>query len=96
MDLSFAALGWLHRCAQAVGGDRFDETVRRSRFYLEKAAGHAATPAETAVISGLAAALDALIRADADARHLLGDSVSEIAEACAAEIAQLFETTEGA
>ena len=96
MDLSFAALGWLYRSANAVGSDRFAETVHRSRFYLDKAAGHAATPAEAAVVTGLNASLDALIQADADARQLLADSVAAIADTCAAEIDQLLETTEGA
>ena len=96
MELSFAALGWLNRSAQAVGSDRFAETVHRSRFNIEKAAGHAATPAELAIIAGLTASLDALIQADADARQVLGDSVSGIADACAAEMAQLLESTEGA
>lgn len=95
MDLSFASLGWLHRSAQAVGSDRFAEAVTRSRFYLDKAAGHAVTPAEAAVITGLAAAVDALIQADADARRLLGDSVTGIADACAAEVAQMLENIEG-
>jgi hypothetical protein len=96
MDLSFAALGWLNRSAQAVGSDRFTETIHRSRFNIEKAAGHAATPAELAIITGLTASLDALIQADADARQLLSDSVTGIADACAAEMAQLLESTEGA
>lgn len=96
MELNFAALGWLQRSAQAVGSDRFPETLQRSRFYLEKAACHAATPAEAAVITGLAASVDALLQADVDARQLLDDSVSGIADACAAELDQLLETTEGA
>ena len=94
-DLSFASLGWLLRSAHAVGSERFDEAVRRSRFYLEKAAGHAATPAEAAVIDGLAASLDGLVRADADARQLLTESVAGIADACAMELTQFLETIEG-
>lgn len=95
MELSFAALGWLQRSAQAVGSDRFPETLQRSRFYLDKAASHAATPAEAAVITSMATAVDALLQADADARELLDDSVTGIADVCAAEIDQLLETTEG-
>ena len=96
MELSFAALGWLNRSAQAVGSEKFVETVQRSRFNIGKAAGYAATPAELAIITGLTTSLDTLIQADADARHVLGDSVSGIPDACAAEIAQLLETAEGA
>lgn len=96
MELSFATLGWLHRSAHAVGGDRFDETVQRARFYLRKAAAHAGTPADNAVIDGLAASLAGLVEADAGARRLLADSVSGIAEACAAEAGQLLNTIEGA
>lgn len=89
VDLSFAALGWLHRASIAVGSDRFTETLHRSRFYLTQAAAHAATPAELAMIAGLSASLDGLIQADANARELLSDSVTGIADACAAEIEQL-------
>lgn len=96
MELSFAALGWLQRSAQAVGSDRFPEALQRSRFYLEKAAGCAVTPAEAAVINSLTAAVGDLFQADADARRLLDDSVTGIADACAADIDQLLETTEGA
>lgn len=96
MEHSFAALGWLNRCAGAVGSDRFEETAHRTRFCLAKAAGHAATPAETAVVAGLAASLEAVIEADADARRLLAESVAGIADACAAETTHLLTTIEGA
>ena len=95
MDLSFAALGWLNRCAQAAGSDRFDETARRSRFYINTAAGHAHTPAELAIVTGLTTTLDALVVADAEARALLADSVSTIADACATEVTHLLESIEG-
>ena len=39
-ELSFAALGYLSRAADAAGSDRFDETIVRARFYLAKAASH--------------------------------------------------------
>lgn len=94
MDL-FAALGWLCRSAQAVGSDRFAETARRSGFYLDKAASHAHTPAELAVITSLTASQDALILADADARRLLANSVVGITDSCATEVAQLLDTIEG-
>ena len=77
MDLSFAALGWLNRAAQAAGAIRFTESVERARFYLEKAASHAVTPAEVAVITGLTSSLQGLIQANADARALLEESLSE-------------------
>ena len=96
MDLSFAALGWINRAAGAAGADRFAESVRRARFYLGQASRHAWTPADRAVITGLAASLEAVILADAEARAVLGESVSGIADACAAEVDQLLETAEEA
>ena len=96
LELSYNTLGWLLRCARAVGSDRFDETVHRVRFYLQKVAAHAGTPADTAVIDGMAASLAALIDADADARRLLADSVSGIADACADEVSRLLDTIDGA
>ncbi|MEI7716704.1 MAG: hypothetical protein WCI78_11530 [Mycobacterium sp.] len=78
MELSFAALGWLNRAAQAVGSVRFTESIQRSRFNLERAKRHARTPAELAVIAGLASSLQGLIRADADARELLAASLSDL------------------
>lgn len=77
MDLSFAALGWLNRAAQAAGSIRFTETARRARFYLVQAARHATTPAELAVITGLTASLEGLTKADADAKELLLESLSD-------------------
>lgn len=68
MDLSFAALNWLYRSVHAVGSDRFAEAVHHSRFYLQKAAVHATTPTELAIINVLNASLDALTQANADAR----------------------------
>ena len=78
MELSFAALGWLNRAAQAVGSIRFTESIQRSRFNLERAKDHARTPAELAVIAGLASSLQGLIRADADTRELLAASLSAL------------------
>ena len=77
MEVSFAALGWLNRAAQAVGSIRFTEAVTRSRFYLDRARKIAATPAELAVITGLAASQRGLIEADAQARELLEESLSD-------------------
>ena len=75
MDVTFAALGWLNRTAQAVGSERFAEAMTRSRFYLDRARNIAATPAELAVITGMAASQQGLIEADAQARELLEESL---------------------
>ena len=75
MDVTFAALGWLNRTAQAVGSERFAEAMTRSRFYLDRARTIAATPAELAVITGMAASQQGLIEADAQARELLEESL---------------------
>ena len=91
MDLSFAALGWLHRTAAAVGSDRFVEALDRSRFYLGRCAGHAVTPAERAVVDGLWAVVDGLITANALSRVLLSDSVSGMCAADATEFVELCE-----
>ena len=77
MELSFAALGWLARAAAAAGGIAFTEALQRARFNLKRAAGYAATPAEVAVITGLTSSLQGLIEADAEARKLLEESLSE-------------------
>jgi hypothetical protein len=94
MDLSFAALGWLYRLAQAVGSNRFEETVHRANFYLGKASACAQTPAELAVLAGMRVSLDALLQADIEARELLGEAVSGIADACASEADQLLRASE--
>ena len=78
MEVTFAALGWLNRTAQAVGSERFAEAVTRSRFYLDRARNLAATPAELAVITGMASSLPGLIEADVQARELLEESLSDI------------------
>lgn len=91
MDLSFAALGWLHRAAAAVGSDRFVEALDRSRFYLGRCAGHATTPAERAVVDGLSAVVDGLVTANARSRVLLADSVSGMGAADATEFVELCE-----
>lgn len=88
MDLSFAALGWVNRAAQAVGSDRFAESVNRSRFYIARAEEHAATPAERAVIEGLYFSVDLIIEANAKARTMLAESCQEMA------VADLVEFTE--
>ena len=75
MDVTFAALGWLNRTAQAVGSERFAEAMTRSRFYLDRARNIAATPAELAVITGLVASQQGLTEADAQARELLEQSL---------------------
>jgi hypothetical protein len=94
MEFSFAALGWINRAARAVGSDRFVETVHRARFNIDGAAAYAVTPAEMAVLEGLSATLDAVVQADAEARALLGEAVSELAEAFAADVDQFLQTTD--
>ena len=77
MELSFAALGWLARAAAAAGGIAFPEALQRARINLKRAAGYAGTPAEVAVVTGLTSSLQGLIEADAEARKLLEESLSE-------------------
>ena len=48
-DHSFAALGWAHRAAEAVGSPRFAETITRAEFYFAQAARHSGTPGEGAI-----------------------------------------------
>lgn len=90
-DSSFAALGWAYRAAQAVGSDRFAETVFRARFYCERASRAAGTPAEQALVAGLRVMLDELIVANAQGRVLLADSVSGMDAAEACEFVELCE-----
>lgn len=74
MDHSFAALGWLHRAAQAVGSPRFGETTERAQFYLQKANYYACTPGERAVVRGMFDSLGELIAAHHEAEKLLAES----------------------
>lgn len=69
--------------------------MRRARFYLDKAAGYAATPADAALITGLASALDALVRADVNARQVLGEAMSAVDDDVAARFAASPPTEEG-
>lgn len=94
MDHSFAALGWLHRAAQAVGSPRFAESLGRARFYTVRAAIEASTPAEVSVVNGLIAAEEGLVEADADARRLLAESVSGMDAAEACEFVEMCESDE--
>lgn len=93
-DLSFATLGWLNRSARATGADRFFECLERSQFYLERTAVHAHTPAEAAIVDGLAAMLGGLIDADRDARAMLADSCSGMDAAEACEFVEMCETAD--
>lgn len=94
MDLSFAALGWLYRAAEASGSERFAETLDRCRFYLERTERHVTTPAERAVFDALSSAVDGLITANAQARVLLSDSVSGMDAAEASEFVELCEAVD--
>ena len=91
MDLSFAALGWVLRCTAAVGSTRFDESIERARFYIDRAGEHAHTPAERAVVQSMADGLDEVCRANARAASLLGESVSGMDAAEATEFVELCE-----
>jgi hypothetical protein len=91
MELSFAALGWLNRTAQAVGSDRFAELVNRTEFYLDRAEEHVFTPAEQAVIEGMRHGLGLLLTVNAQARTLLAESCSDMLAADAAEFVELVE-----
>lgn len=94
MNNSYAALGWCHRAANAVGSDRFPETVRRAAFYVEQVSRLATTPGERSILAGLAIALDELVIADVQARQVLADSVSGMNAAEATEFVELVESGE--
>ena len=95
VDNAFAAMGWAHRAARAVGSDRFAETITRAAFYFVRAASLARTPGEEAIVSGLQTMLDELAVADAQARVLLAESVSGMDAAEATEFVELSEAGEG-
>ena len=92
MDLSFAALGWLFRCADAVGSPRFGETLERAQFYLFRAGDYADTPAERALVRAMwENGLGEINRANLAAKQLLAESVSGMNAAEAAEFVELIE-----
>lgn len=91
MDVSFACLGWLNRAAQAVGSERFFESLERAQFYLDRTQSCVSTPAERAVWQGLYEALGGLIDADRAARRTLAESCQEMAVADIAEFVELAE-----
>lgn len=91
MDLSFAALGWLNRAVQAVGSERFAETVWRTGFYIDRAEEHVFTPSEQAIIEGLRHGLALLIVVDVQARTLLAESCAGMLASDAAEFVELVE-----
>ena len=92
MELSFAALGWLNRTAQAVGSDRFAESANRCRFYLARAEEHVFTPAEQSVIEGMRHALELLLADNARTRTLLAESCTGMLASDAAEFVELCES----
>lgn len=94
MDVSFAALGWLHRAAQAVGSDRFFEALDRAQFYLDRTAELAHTPAERAVWEGLQHILGELITADRAARTLLDASCAGMDAVVATEFVEMCEAAD--
>lgn len=91
MELSFAALGWINRTAQAVGSDRFPESATRTRFYIARAEEHAYTPAEQAVIDGMYHSLELLADVNAQARALLAESCTGMLADEATEFIELIE-----
>ena len=93
-DPSFDSLQWLLHAADTVGSQHFAEAVQNSRFHLTKALHHSRSPGRTAIVSSLAASLDALIQADADARRLLREWAAGLAETCSAEVEQLLAQAE--
>lgn len=94
MDLSFAALGWINRTAQAVGSDRFPESLNRARFYLARAEEHAFTPAEQAVIDGMHHGIELIVDANAQARTTLAHSCMGMTAADMTEFVELIEALE--
>ncbi len=94
LDLTYAVLGWSHRAAQAVGSERFAETISRASFYFARAAEYARTPGEDAIITGLEQMLHELVTANAQARVVLADSVSGMDAAEATEFVELIESGE--
>jgi hypothetical protein len=94
MDHAYSTLGWLHRAAAAVGSERFEETISRTAFCFTRAAHHAHTPGEAALVTGLQVAIDELVTADAQARTLLADSVSGMDAAEACEFVEMCEAGE--
>ena len=94
VDHTHAALTWAYRASQAVGSFRFVETIRRAAFYFERAASHAHTPGEEALVSGLQVMIDNLVAADAAARVLLAGSVSGMDAVEACEFVEMIESGE--
>lgn len=91
MEHSFAALGWINRAAQAVGADRFFESLERAQFCLERTSAHAQTPAEKAIVYGLAEMMARQIAADREAREMLKDSCAGMNAADATEFIEMCE-----
>lgn len=94
VDHIHAALTWAYRASQAVGSPRFVETIRRASFYFARAASHAHTPGEEAVVSGLQSMIDGLVTADAAGRYLLAGSVSGMDAVEACEFIEMIEAGE--
>lgn len=94
MDVSFAALGWLHRAAQAVGSDRFFEALDRAQFYLDRTAELAQTPAERALLAGLLVTATGLRGEDRCARTLLDASCAGMDAVVATEFVEMCEAAD--
>lgn len=93
-DLSFATLGWINRSARAIGANRFFECLERAQFYLERTIATAQTPAERAIVYGLAEMMARIIDADREAREMLKESCSGMDAADATEFVEMCEAAE--
>ena len=93
MDLSFASLGWIFRCVEAIGSPRFGETLERAQFYLGRARAHTSTPAEVEVVWALFEGLGKVNSANLAAERLLAESVSGMDAAEACEFVELIEAS---
>lgn len=93
-ECTLSATGWLLKLSASVGSSRFEETFSRARFYVDRARGHAATPAESALVDGLDSALSWIAESEADSRRLLADSVSGMSAADATEFVEMCEESD--
>lgn len=91
MNHTFAVLGWCHRAVGAVGSPRFGEIISRAANEFQKAAQHAHTPGDSALLTGLNVMIDDLVVTDAQVRALLTESVSGMNAAEATEFVEMVE-----
>ncbi len=77
-ELTFNALGWLHRTTEAIGHPRFDESARRTQFYIDRVLVAAKTPGERKFATAISAALEGIIESDGDANGLLSQWATDV------------------